>query len=248
MLSVSLENLYLKNEGAEKLLLQNIDFQSEANKINIILGKNGSGKSTLIKSITRLLDERFYKISGKIIFNEKDLLTLSIKELLEVRRKNIKYVFQDAINSFDPLKKLNYYFKNFSNQKQLDSFLEYFLLPDKDKLLKLYPYELSGGMAQRVLLIISLLADPDILILDEPTSGIDSPIANLILLKLKEFISAKNKSVLLVTQDLQFAKSAGDRLAFLNDKTLSPFLSTDDFFSKPELSYSSKFIESFNQL
>jgi len=96
--------------------------------------------------------------------------------------------------------------------------------------------------------VLALLARPDILILDEPTSGIDTPISNLILLKLRKFIKDPECSVLLVTQDLEFARNAGDTIAYLSEGTLSPFYSVNEFFENIQLSGLKKFISSYNQL
>jgi peptide/nickel transport system ATP-binding protein len=248
MVNVDIKSIKVKDNSSEKLLLSDINFQLDNNKINVILGKNGTGKSTLIKGLTRLLDERFYTVTGSVLFGKKDLLLLAGEELLNIRRTKICYVFQDAINSFDALKKMGFYFRDYEEDEKLVLFLNDFLLPEKGELFSLYPYEVSGGMAQRLLLTIALLKNPEILILDEPTSGIDSPISNLILLRLREFVKTENKSVLLVTQDLQFAKSAGDRISYLSDGTISPFYETNEFFEKQKISASENFISAYNQL
>jgi ABC-type dipeptide/oligopeptide/nickel transport system ATPase component len=198
--------------------------------------------------LTKLLDERFYNISGKVSFNNLDLLSLSNEDLSIIHRNKIRYVFQDAINSFDPLKKVGFYFPENEADPQLQYLLNDFFLPDKKEIFRLYPYELSGGMAQRLLLITALIAKPQILILDEPTSGIDTPISNIILLKLKEFINGQDNSILLVTQDLKFAKSAGDRIAYLAEGSLSPFYSKDEFFENSPIPDLENFISSYNQL
>ncbi len=248
MLSVYIKSIKIKRKNSEKLLLNNINFQLESNRINVILGQNGNGKSTLIKSLTRLLDERFYEVSGSIMFNGKDITLATQDELLTIRKSEIGYVFQDAINSFDPLKKIGYYFRHYKNDVKISSYFEDLLLPPKKVIFNLYPYEVSGGMAQRILFTLALLKDPEILILDEPTSGIDSPISNLVLLKLREFVRSNSKAVLLVTQDLKFAKSAGDRISFLSDGTLSSFYNKDDFFEKQDMPASKNFISAYNQL
>jgi peptide/nickel transport system ATP-binding protein len=236
MLSVSIDEIKFKGMNSERLLLENIRFALEAGKIFTILGKNGSGKSTLVKSITGLLDRRFYIVAGEVIFEGENILKMPVEKLLSIRRNKIKYVFQDAANSFDSLKRLKYYFsKSEAEQKERESLLEYFLLPGSDELSRLYPYEISGGMAQRVSLVLSLLARPKLLILDEPTSGIDSAIANLMLLKLKEFASGGN-SVLLVTQDLMFAKKISSGISHLRDKRLSPVYNRGEFLNINEFS------------
>ncbi|MGE5805568.1 MAG: ATP-binding cassette domain-containing protein [Ignavibacteria bacterium] len=236
MLSVSINEIKLIGINSVRLLLEKIRFNLEPGKIFTILGKNGSGKSTLIKSLTGLLDKKFYSTEGEVFFQGENILKMSEEKLLKLRRDKIKYVFQDAANSFDPIKKLKYYFGKPANHKdETNLLLEYFLLPDQDELKNMYPYEISGGMAQRTALAFALLANPKLLILDEPTSGIDSAIANLMLLKLKDFASDGN-SVLLVTQDLVFAKKISSKISYLADNRISSFSDPDEFFKIKEYS------------
>ena len=217
MIEADLKEIKLFGERNSRTLLHDIEFKIQPNTIYAILGINGSGKSTLIKSLTKLLDERFYSIDGKIIFDEKDIFKLNENELRKLRTEKIKYVFQDAMNGFDHLKKLGYYYKEFANDNiNVDELLEYFLLPKSKQLFNMHAYELSGGMAQRVSLVLALSTNPQLLILDEPTSGIDTAISNLYLYKLKEFVFHRNNSVLLVSQDLTFSKNVSDKIAYLN--------------------------------
>ncbi len=247
MLKAEINNITVKGDGNERVLLRNADFQMEKNSISIIAGKNGSGKSTLIRSLTRLLDDRFYTVSGKVFFNSTDLLSVPYDELLKIRQTGIRYVFQDAINSFDPLRNVGHYFRGYEDDAELIKLFDRLMLPEMKGLFKLYPYEISGGMAQRLLLASALLARPEVLILDEPTSGIDTPVSNLIVLMLQEFVKKDENSVLLVTQDLEFARKAGDRIAFLEEGTLSSFYPVSEFFesSDPGLE---KFVSAYNQL
>lgn len=237
MLDVKIKNIYLKGRGT---LLSETNFSLEPAKIYTILGSNGTGKSTLIKSLTGLLDNKFYSVEGTVIFGKKDIFSLEYESLLDIRRNKIKYVFQDSINSFDHLKKFDYYFQRIAKDiSESDSLLEYFLLPNSKTLFNLYPYEVSGGMAQRISFVLALLAHPQIIILDEPTSGIDSAIANLFLIKLKEFVnnteqlnSSLKHSVLLVTHDIVFAQRISDKIAFISNGMLSPFVDIQIFFEK----------------
>ncbi|HZW40371.1 MAG TPA: ATP-binding cassette domain-containing protein [Ignavibacteriaceae bacterium] len=220
MLQVEINRISLKKDNSEEVLLKDVDFSLNENEVLCILGENGSGKSTLIKSLVRLLDDNDYKVEGSIKINGKEILTANEDELLEIRKKYFGYVFQDVQNTFDPLKKLEYYFKKYLNSKEIKELFNYFLLDDVNVIIKKHPYELSGGMLQRLSLIFTLLRNPDIIILDEPTSNVDYPISNLILLKIKEFAEQKNKSVLIVTQDLEFAKKF-ERVLLIKNKTIN---------------------------
>jgi len=236
MLKVDIENITISNNNNTHLLLKNINFDLSEGKIYTILGKNGTGKSTLIKSLTKLLNENIFSVNGNIIWDSKNILDCNDDKLLQIRKDEIRYVFQDAVNSFDPLKTFQYYFYNtIAGKNKIDEILEYFLLPDYDEISRLYSYEVSGGMAQRLSMILAFLAKPQLIILDEPTSGIDYAISNLLLLKLKKFTKEKNKIVLIVTHDIMFAEKVSDELAFLSDTTLTQFNTKDEFFAKQNI-------------
>ncbi len=248
MLRVDINSVSICSDNNKLLLLQNINFNINQGKVYTILGKNGSGKSTLIKSFTSLLPPDNYEVKGKAYLYDADLLNASVEKLREIRKKHIRYVFQDAANSFDPLKKIKYYFDlaNVSPLK-IEELLHYFLLPDYKKLSNLHSYELSGGMAQRLLIVLALLANPDLLILDEPTSGVDYAVMNLILLKIKNFIRDNNKSVLVVTQDINFALKSSDYIAYLSEGNLTQFFTPDELLASTDVKVID-FIDSFKEM
>lgn len=248
MLNADIETINLLSGSSKKLLLENVKFEIGSKSIYSILGKNGSGKTTLIKSLTGLLPQNQYEVKGKVRFNENDLLNITPELLRSIRKEKIRYVFQDAINSFDPLRKFEYYFTNSeAAMYEIEEYLQYFLLPGYDKISKLYPYELSGGMAQRMCLIFALLAKPNLIILDEPTSGVDYAIINLILLKLKEFVKDEENSVIIVTQDINFAEKVSDYIAFISDGTISQFYPANEFINSVEEEHN-QFINSYREL
>jgi peptide/nickel transport system ATP-binding protein len=239
-----IKELKLRTSTEEKVLLRDIRFVLDEKCIYTILGKNGSGKSTLIKSVAGLLNNRSYKVNGSIIADNLEITTAKEEELMKIRKEKIKYVFQDAANSFDPLRKLGYYFSRFKLDKnESEELLRYFLLPGLKEISRMYPYELSGGMAQRLSLILSLLMKPELLILDEPTSGIDTAIANLFLLKMKEFALKDKGTVLLVTQDMDFAKSAGGLISHIKDRTLTEFKTSEKYFNSEKAIFKKRWKE-----
>jgi len=248
MLDTDITSVSLLSDDNKISLLQNIQFGIRKGKVYTILGKNGSGKSTLINSITSLLPPERYEVKGRALFNGIDLLNTSGENLREIRQRKIRYVFQDTANSLDPLKKIKYYF-NLSNISPLkiEELLLFFLLPSYKKLCVLHSYELSGGMAQRLLIVFALLANPDLLILDEPTSGVDYAAMNLILLKVQNFVRDNDKSVLIVTQDINFAIKSSDYIAYLAGGQLTPFITPDMFLSSNDKNVKA-FIDSYKKI
>lgn len=249
MISVNIEDLTINRNGIQFSLLKDVKFELGKSHIYSIVGKNGSGKSTLIKALSGLLDERFYSIRGQVMFEDENLLSLDSEVLKVIRHKKIKYVFQDAKNSFDQLRKFRYYFNNLDlPTSEVDEILDYFLLPKSRELFRYHPYEVSGGMAQRISLSLALLARPSLIILDEPTSGVDSAIANIFLLKLKEYVKNNSSAIILVTQDLTFANKISDKIALLKDGKLTDFLQPKNFYIAHENVHSDNLISSYLQL
>lgn len=247
-LVVNIKKVILLGNGDPKTILRDLIFDIPQGQIYTILGKNGSGKSTLIKSLTNLLDKNIFETTGSVYFDNKNLLELNDDELQIIRQRYIRYVLQDLNNNFDPLKTFGYYFNLLKLRKDdLEKMLADFLLPEYNKISKLHTYEVSGGMAQRISLMLAFVANPKIIILDEPTSALDYINMNLIKINLKEFTDKLN-SVLLVTHDLNFAKSVSDKIAFLQNGNLSEFLPTEEIMNlKTDIQLSS-FIDSFYEL
>jgi len=248
MLKADIKEITFKNNSEGKDLLRKINFTLNERKIYTILGKNGSGKSTLIKSLTGLLNNTVYRVNGNVLWFHENIFEMESSRLLALRRKEIKYVLQDLTNNFDPLKKLKYYFeKSGLGEKAISTKLNEFLLPDYQTISNLYPYEISGGMAQRLSLMLAILPNPKLLILDEPTSAIDYANINLIKLKLVEFTKTGG-SALIVTQDISFAKEISDEIAFLDNTYLSDFIDSNFFFKDTEQKPYSMFLQSFKEL
>jgi ABC-type glutathione transport system ATPase component len=248
MLSVDINNIILNNNNTSRELLGSIKFKIAKNNIYTVLGKNGSGKSTLIKSLTGLLNEQLYKVNGKVLLLEENIFKMTYNRLIELHKKEIKYVLQDLTNNFDPLKKIKYYFeKSGFDIDTISTRLKEYLLPDYKTISDLHSYEISGGMAQRLNLMLAILSSPKLLILDEPTSAIDYANINLIKIKILEY-KKFGGSALIVTQDIKFAKEVSDEIAFLHDGKLSDFVKSEIFFKDIAQKPYNNFLNSFNVL
>lgn len=219
MLNLEIEKIALKSK-TQNTLLSNISIEIKMGEVVGILGENGSGKSTLLKFAAKLLDEDQFTISGKSFFFNTNLYESNNKDLLKIRKNQLKIVFQDAGSSFDPLKKMEYYFKEFE-RKSIEELLNDFELPDYDKTMKMYPNQFSSGMIQRVAIVLALLAKPKLILLDEPTSALDYNSTNIILNRLMETNKNKLTSLFFVTQNHLMAEKIADKIYYLKNGTLS---------------------------
>lgn len=220
----SVKGLTIELNKTGRKIVDSVNFRLDGSNIYSIIGKNGEGKTVLLKSLTKLLDQDIFSVSGSVYLDDVNILQSGTGTLLKVR-KQIRYLFQDAVNTFDPLKKISYYFdgKFVVNPTNIYPTFNKLLLNPQEKILNSYPYELSTGQAQRVGFALALLGEPRILILDEPTSALDPINANLFKIVLSDFTETKDRLVLIVTHDMNFAEKLSDKIAFLHNGALTEF-------------------------
>lgn len=219
MLSVNIQSVSRIKEISNSVVLSNVIFDLKPKEILAIIGVNGVGKTTLLNSLL-LLDKNNISVKGSINFLGTQLLGATEADLIKVRKNYVKYIFQDASNCFDPLKKLEYYFNDSSQIDALESHLNYFLLPSPDEILKKYPSQLSIGSVQRLAIIWGMLKKSPILMLDEPTSALDPPLINLLSHKLKTWCELNATSVVFTTQNIEFAVCTATSVVILTKEGL----------------------------
>ncbi len=216
---LSLKNLSISFKNTK--IVDGISFELSAKKITALVGQSGSGKSVTSLSILRLL--RGAEISGEIIFDGKNLLQLSEKELQKIRGKEIGIVFQDPNTALNPLHKIgaqiseaitihNPKISKKDLQNRVAELLKMVELEFLNSRLDDYPHQLSGGQKQRVMLAIALANNPKILIADEPTTALDIKVQNEILnliLRLKNELSL---AVLFITHNLRAVAKIADEV------------------------------------
>lgn len=178
-----------------------------------IVGESGSGKSMTASSIMRLLPKNTGKIvDGEILFDGRDVLALSKKELLAYRGKEVSLISQDPMTSLDPVFKVGYQMvemirahRNVTVEEAKAISIESLKkvgIPNPESRMDSYPYELSGGMCQRVIIAMAISAQPKLVIADEPTTALDVTVQAQVLNLLKEMQRNLNTSIMLITHNL----------------------------------------------
>ena len=189
-----------------------VSFTLDAGKTMGIVGESGSGKSVTASSIMRLLPQNGKIMGGEIDFDGVDMMKLSKKQLVALRGNEIAMIFQDPMTSLDPVFKVGNQMvemicahQNVSKEAARAMAIEALGrvgIPNPEKRMDAYPYELSGGMCQRVIIAMALCSHPKIIIADEPTTALDVTVQARVLELLRELQRNLNTGILLITHNL----------------------------------------------
>ena len=200
-----------------------------------LIGESGCGKTTLATSIVRALPNAASVTEGKMLFRQADgtccnILDLSQKELRKILWEQISMVFQASQSSFNPVKRIKTQFidtvKAHKPGKSREEIMERarellrIVMLDPDKVLESYPHEISGGMKQRTLIALSLLLEPRLIILDEPTTALDLLTQEKILKLLNELKKQFGFSLLFITHDLGIVSELADSVVTMYSSEL----------------------------
>lgn len=205
--------------------VNHVDLDIPRGKITALVGESGSGKSTLATALIRLIPVPGKIVSGQIWYRDKNVLEMSNEELNKYRWEKVSMVFQAAQNSLNPVMTIkdqfletiqihsDYYDEEESLEK-VAKLLDYVHL-DAGRVLKAYPHELSGGMKQRVMIALALLLDPEMIILDEPTTALDVITQDYIFSILKHIHEEKGITMLLLTHDIAVVAKVAERMGVM---------------------------------
>ena len=204
--------------------VNDVSFTVPRGKVLAILGESGSGKSTILRSILGVQPRRT-RIGGEALINGVDLLKMNPAEQEKIRGAWISMIFQDPMTALDPLFTVEQQIietirrhTTMTKAEAADRALELLKLvqiPSPERRLKAYPFELSGGMRQRIVIAIALACSPTVLLADEPTTALDVTVQARVLDLLRELQQTLGMSVVLVTHDLAVAASIADEIAVM---------------------------------
>lgn len=214
-------------------------------KITALVGESGSGKTTLSSSLIKCISEPGVIAGGDVVFHSKDgsdyhIQEMSDKQLRKFRWEKVSMVFQAAQSALNPVLTVRYQFyetldahiPNLTKEEKearCVKYLEYVKL-DANRVLACYPHELSGGMKQRVMIAFSLLLEPEMIILDEPTTALDVITQSYIFNLLKEINETMGISMLLMTHDISVVAKFADYIGVMYGGRLMEYGSVKDVF------------------
>ena len=199
-----------------------VGFDLERGEVLGVVGESGSGKSTLGLSLIQLLDAPGRVAAGEIRFMGRDLTRVSNREMAEIRGKQIGMIFQDPGNSLNPVLTVGYQLREALRVNRRVAGAEATRIgrealaavhiADPDRVMRAYPFQLSGGMQQRVMIALAMVGNPALLILDEPTSALDVTTQAQFLDELDALQERSGTSILFITHDIALLANFADRI------------------------------------
>ena len=254
---LSINDLSIKY-GKQDLAVQNINMSVRSKEIIGIVGESGSGKSTLIRAILGLLPKGASICSGDIILKDKNLIQYSKKEWQEIRGNRIAMIFQNAGGSLTPIKKIGNQFiesirSHFDISKKdaydkAASMLGKMHLPNTERIMNSYSFELSGGMKQRVAIAMAMTMEPEILLADEPTSALDVTVQAQVVRQMMELKNNFNTSIIIVTHNMGVAAYMCDKIGVMQNGKLVEWGTKEQIINNPKCKYTKKLLAAIPEL
>jgi oligopeptide/dipeptide ABC transporter ATP-binding protein len=238
----NLKTYFYTEDGTVKAV-DGVDIEIYPGEVLGIVGESGCGKSVMSLSIMRLISQPGKIMEGEILFEGKDLLKFPEVEMRAVRGNRISMIFQQPQTSLNPVFRvgdqigevLNIHqdFGKEAGRKRTVELLKQVGIPEPERRAEAFPHELSGGMAQRVMIAMALACVPDLLIADEPTTALDVTIQAQILDLMRNLISQLGSAVILITHDLGVIAEMADRVAVMYAGRIVEQTSVRTLFKEP---------------
>jgi nickel transport system ATP-binding protein len=242
----------VKSNNGATTLVQDINFELKRGKILGLVGESGCGKTVTSTSILQLLDRKTTTIEGSIVLKEQELNGLDEKEMRKIRGKDIAFIMQNPMNAFTPVFTIGHQFietirsHTSCNKKQATELaieaMHHVNLPNPVGLLKYYPFQLSGGMLQRVMIAIAACLHPAVIIADEPTTALDVKNQKVVLHHLDKIRSEYGSAILLISHDLGVISEMADEVAVMQNGRIVEKADVFQLFDEPQHEYTKKLL------
>ena len=249
-----LKTYFYTDSGVAKAV-DGVTFSVDKGKVLGIVGESGCGKSVTSLSIMRLVDPVTGKNEGgEILFDGTDILKLPEPEMRKLRGNRISMIFQDSGAMINPIRKIGSQYveyirahKNISKKDAFDmavEMLEKMRLPDGKRIMESYPFELSGGMCQRVGIAMAMTFQPKLLLADEPTSALDVTTQAQIVRQMMELRDDFGTGIIVVTHNIGVAAYMADKLLVMRQGKVVDSGQREDILHNPQSEYTKNLLAS----
>jgi len=260
---LDIRDLYInyKVYGGYSYVINGLSLQVWPGEKISLVGESGCGKTTTVKSILRVLPEQAVIPGGRIIFDGAEVLKLKNKALNAMRSRKLSMIFQDPTASLNPV---------FTVGRQIRDTIKYSgivdrhdkkaiqelaikalkdcSMPDPERILENYPFQLSGGMRQRVCIAMALATASKLMIADEPTTNLDVTIQDQVLKLIRELADEKKMSLILITHSMGVAREMADRVCIMYAGNIVETAETESIFENPLHPYTQGLLNSIPKL
>ena len=254
LLSVVDLNTSFRTERGEVMAVNGVSFNLDEGKILGIVGESGSGKSVTAYSIMQILEKNGSIKKGQVLYKGQDITKYSEKQMRDFRGKCCSIIFQDPMTSLNPVFTIGNQLKEAielhterRGKEAMARAIEMLTLVgvnEPEKRVKQYPYELSGGMRQRVMIAMALACEPDILIADEPTTALDVTIQAQILELMQSLQKKLGMAIIMVTHDLGVIADMCDEIIVMYGGRVCERGTAEDIFYRPSHEYTKGLLKS----
>ena len=261
MTLLSIRNLEVQFKDYEGVTtaLKKISLDIKEGEKVALVGESGSGKSVTARMILGLLSNSNIKKNGEIFFENIDLLKESSSQIKQIRGNEISMIFQDPVSSLNPYftvkKQMLQALENHTKDYDKNTIEKYFVdllkdvkIEDPERVLNSYAFQLSGGMAQRVMISMALINNPKLILADEPTTALDVTVQKKVLSIMKDVISRKKMSMLLISHNLGVVREFADKIYVIYQGTILEEGSTEKIFNSPGHIYTQTLLQAIPKI
>lgn len=233
-------------------VVHDVSFQVEPGEILGIVGESGSGKSTVIKAAMGLLGKSGAVTKGDVFYKGHNVIDAEAEEIRRMRGPEMGMIFQDTSASLCPIRSIGDQLYESVNQHERASreevrqraleLFEKMRLPDGDRVLNSYPFELSGGMNQRVGILMAMILRPALLFADEPTSALDVTVQAQVVREMMKMRDIYGTGIVIVTHNIGVVEHMADRIAVMHRGNLVEYGTKEDVIYHPREDYTKKLL------
>ncbi len=253
---LEVKNLHIQYAGTE--MVHGISFSLDSGEVLSLVGESGSGKTSVIRAVLGCLPHEGRVNEGEIIFSGVNMLENTPKMWRDISGRNISMIFQDSGSMMNPIRTIGSQFVEYilehssmdpqKAEKEAKEMLDKMQLPNPDTIMDSFPFELSGGMRQRVGVAMAMFFRPQLLLADEPTSALDVTTQAQVVKELMKICREDGTAIILVTHNLGVATYMSDKIMVMQNGHVVEEGTSEAIIENPQANYTKELLHSVPQI